>query len=88
MTFELVEILRLKLLGGVTVGAGFALGAVYQNRGAEAAANVAYRVGGAVGRLGELKGNSGLVEEALRAYGPGGVLGEPGSEEREELVVA
>ena len=84
----MVEILRLKLLGGVTVGAGFALRAVHQDGGAEAAADVTYRVGGAIGRLGELKGNSGFVEEALRAYRLGGVLGEPGGEEREEFVVA
>jgi hypothetical protein len=64
----LVEILRLQLLGGVTVGAGFALRAVYQDGGAEAAADVADGVSGAVGRLGEFKRDAGFVEETLRAY--------------------
>src|ERR1019366_7831046 len=88
LTFELVEILRLQLLGGVAVGAGFALGAVYQDGRAEAAADVGDRVRGAFGRLGELKGYASFVEETPGADGLGSVIGEPAGEEIQELVVA
>ena len=84
----LVEVLRLQLLGGVAIGSGFALRAVYDDGGGETASDIADAICGTFGGFGELEGHARLIEEALGGHGFGGVFGEPRGEQVEELLVA